>query len=80
MINQKSNIKWTSYDAITVAEEFTEKEGISKEDAVEAWAFIIATKLYNGLEGWFGRTCRDLINFEIISEDGQINWDLVEDL
>lgn len=80
MINQKSDIKWTYYNAIAVAEGFTEKEGISKEDTVEAWAYIIANKLYEGLQGWFGRTCQDLIDFGVISDEGQIDWDLVEEL
>ena len=80
MINQKSNIEWTSYDAVAVAEGFTEIEGISKEDAVEAWAYIIANKLYTGLQGWFGRTCQDLIDLGAISEEGEIDWDVVDEL
>lgn len=80
MINQRSTIKWDAFTAISYAEGFTEEEDVSKEDTVEAWAYIIANKLYTGLQGWFGRTCRDLIDLGAISEEGEIDWDVVDEL
>ena len=50
----------TNYMAIGIAEGFEEAE--SEEQVIEAWQHIYDKKLYLNLQGWFGRTLKDLIN------------------
>ena len=70
----------TSYLACAIAEGFCEGEGASMEDQLEAWAFLIKTGQCWSLQGWYGRNASNLINNGIISKDGEIDWDLVDDL
>jgi len=77
--NQKSKIKWTSYLATAYAEGFCEGEDATAEQQAEAWAVIIKYKLYKGLQGWFGRNASELINTEIVDEEGTINWEKLND-
>ena len=79
-INQKSEIEWTSYLATAYAEGFCEGEGATFEEQTEAWAYLIKTKICYSLQGWFGRNAKIMIEEGIISEDGVIDWDLVEEL
>ena len=67
----------TSYKAAAYAEGFCEGEGASTEDKLKAWAFLIATGEAFQLQGWFGRTAANLIENEIISRKGTINWENV---
>lgn len=46
-------------DAIWIAEGFTEAE--SKEQLIEAWQHLIDTGLAWSLQGWFGRSAKELI-------------------
>ena len=55
-----------NYKAIGLAEGFIEAE--SKEQIIEAWQYLHDTNLAYKLQGWFGRTARDLINEGIIKE------------
>lgn len=48
-----------NYTAVGIAEGFI--EAASQEDVVEAWQHLIDTGLCWQLQGWFGRTARDLI-------------------
>jgi len=56
----------TPYEAVSIAEGFEEAE--SEEQVIEAWQYIYDNKLYLGLQGWFGRMCRDLLEQGIIKE------------
>ena len=53
------------YRAIGLAEGF--EQGTEKE-IIEAWQYLHNTGLAYDLQGWFGRTARDLINEGIINE------------
>lgn len=76
----KTNIKWTSYLATAYAEGFCEGEEATLEEQIEAWAYLIKTKLAYSLQGWFGRTATNLIEQGLIDKDGNVDWDAVEDL
>jgi len=56
----------TAYDAVGIAEGFVEAE--SEEQVIEAWQYIYDNKLHLGLQGWFGRTCAQLLEQGIIKE------------
>ena len=58
-------VKLTPYLAIGIAEGFEEAE--SEQQVIEAWQYIYDNKLHLGLQGWFGRTLKILI------EEGFIN-------
>ena len=53
--------KWTPYDAIAACEGF---DGIehTEEELLSAWQFLIDTNMVWTLQGWFGRTAKDLID------------------
>jgi len=53
-----------TYTAIAIAEGFEEAE--SEEQIIEAWQYIYNNKLYLQLQGFFGRTCQDLLERGII--------------
>ena len=55
-----------SYTAVGIAEGFVESE--SEEQTIEAWQTLINTGLAWSLQGWFGRTARNLINNGICTE------------
>jgi len=45
---------------------------ITKNDFLELFSYIIKTKLYNSLQGLYGRTCDKLIKNNIIDIKGNI--------
>ena len=49
-----------NYTAVGIAEGFI--EAASEEDVIDAWQHLIDTGLCWQLQGWFGRTARDLID------------------
>jgi len=53
------------YRAVSLAEGF--EQGTEKE-IIEAWQFLHDSGHAYKLQGWFGRTARDLINEGIINE------------
>ena len=55
-----------SFTATGLAEGFIEAE--SEEQIIEAWQYLHDTGHAYKLQGWFGRTARDLINEGIINE------------
>lgn len=55
-----------SYTAVGIAEGFIESE--SEEQTIEAWQTLINTGLAWSLQGWFGRTARNLIDNGICTE------------
>jgi len=54
------------FTATGLAEGFIEAE--SQEQVIEAWQHLIDTGLCWRLQGWFGRTARDLIANGICTE------------
>ena len=56
----------SNYEATGLAEGFIEAE--SEEQIIKAWQHLRDTGLAYNLQGWFGRTARDLINEGIINE------------
>lgn len=51
---------WTDYDAVAAAEGFDGVEH-DEETLISAWQHLIDTGLCWRLQGWFGRSARDLI-------------------
>ena len=66
MENKKE--KMTLYLAVAIAEGFNEGEEASRERQIEAWQFLHDEGHAYKLQGWYGRTARDLINEGIIKE------------
>jgi hypothetical protein len=69
-----------SYTACAYAEGFLEGEGASLEDQLIAWAYLIETGMCWSLQGWYGRAANSLLESGVISRDGIIDWDRVDDL
>lgn len=55
----------TQFDAVGIAEGWIEAD--SEEQYLAAWQYLVDTKLAWRLQGWFGRTARDLIDNGLIS-------------
>jgi hypothetical protein len=72
VVEMKKKIKWTTYLATAYAEGFCEGEGASKEEVLEAWAYLIKTGACWSLQGWFGRTASYLIENGAISKEGKV--------
>ena len=66
----------TSYLATGYAEGF--EEASDPRDVIRAWSYLIGTRLAYNLQGWFGRQATSIIESEIISENGTVDWDEVE--
>lgn len=49
-----------TFTAVGIAEGFVDAD--SEEQVIEAWQLLINTGLAWQLQGWFGRTARDLID------------------
>ena len=69
----------TSYLATAYAEGFCEGEGATAEDQLRAWAYLIKTRLCNSLQGWFGRAAQGLIEGGVITEEGIIDWEMIDE-
>lgn len=54
------------YTAIGLAEGFIEAD--SEEQIIEAWQYLHDTKMAYSLQGWFGRTAKQLIEEGIIEK------------
>ena len=66
---KKEKEKMTLYLAVALAEGFHEEEGeYSKERIIEAWQFLHDEGHAYKLQGWYGRTARDLIEMGIIKK------------
>ena len=76
--NQRSAIEWTFYLAAAYAEGFCEGENATVEEAMEAWAVLIKTKLCYSLQGWFERQAESLINEGYVDRDGTLDWDSID--
>jgi hypothetical protein len=60
----KKDNKMTDYEAIGLAEGFVETK--DQEKVQEAWQYLHDTGLAYKLQGWFGRTAKDLLEQGII--------------
>jgi len=54
-----SHTKVDAHNAVGIAEGFIEAE--SEEQVIEAWQYLIDSGLAWKLQGWFGRTAKQLI-------------------
>ena len=63
--NAKRRFEMTQFDAIGIAEGFVECD--SEEQYLEAWQYLVDTGLAWSLQGWFGRTARDLIDAGLVN-------------
>lgn len=61
-------IKWTQYLACAYAEGFCEGEGASEKEQLEAWQYLENTGIAYALQGWYGRTCQNLIANGLITK------------
>ena len=59
---EDNKIKWTPYLASDYAEGFCEGEGASQDYQIEAWQYLLDSGLCWQLQGWYGRTARELID------------------
>ena len=71
-----NGMELTPYLATAYAERFGEGEDSSVKEQLCAWSYLICTKIAFSLQGWFGRFATSLIERDLISEDGIVNWDL----
>jgi len=53
-------------NAVGIAEGWIEAE--NEQEIIDAWQYLHDTGMAYDLQGWFGRTARDLINEGIINE------------
>ena len=65
---KKEKLKMTLYLAVAIAEGFHEGENASEKRQIEAWQYLHDTGTAYKLQGWYGRTARNLINEGIIKE------------
>lgn len=77
-INQKSDKKWTIFDATMTAEN-EDKHSVGLNIMIEAWAVLVKTKIAYLLQNWFGKTAQSLIEANYLNEDGVINWEVYHD-
>lgn len=80
--NPRSEFDWgrgdASYMAVAFAEGFEEASDV--DTVIEAWAYLIHTGMAWNLQGFFGRQASSLIEREAIGRDGQVNWELIDEL
>lgn len=57
----------TDYLATAIAEGFCEGENATEEQQIDAWQYLHSTGLAYRLQGWFGRTARQLVQEGIIN-------------
>ena len=65
--------KMDNYTAVGLAEGFIEAK--SEEQIIEAWQYLHDTGLAYQLQGWFGRTARDLIENGVIDDNRKTDGD-----
>jgi hypothetical protein len=61
----------TPYLASAIAEGFCEGENATREQQIEAWQYLHDTGLAYSLQGWYGRTAKDLLDQGIIQGNRQ---------
>ena len=73
----------TSYLASAYAEGFCEGEDASQTDRVKAWSYLCGTRIGYSLQGWYGRNIVNLIEADILDDDGTVDWEhekLIDDV
>jgi hypothetical protein len=55
----------STFDMVMIAEG---ESLATREEQIEAWQYLHDTGIAYGLQGWFGRTARELIEQKIINE------------
>lgn len=70
----------TPYLASAYAEEFCEGEDASQTDRIKAWSYLCGTRIGYSLQGWYGRTITSLIENDIMTRDGTVDWEHVAEL
>lgn len=68
-----------TYDACAAIEGFAATEP-TQTDIIEGWAYLIKTGDCWGLQGFYGRGAADYINSGLISKEGVIDWDRINEL
>lgn len=66
----------TSYLACGQIEEFDMVSDLI-EDTIRAWSYLIGTGICWSLQGSYGRAASSLIENEVISKEGVVNWELI---
>lgn len=61
----KNKLQWTPYNACACVEGFDNEEH-DRDTIISAWQYIKDTGLYTTLQGWYGRTVRDLTEAGLI--------------
>jgi hypothetical protein len=61
----------TPYLASAIAEGFCEGENATREQQIEAWQYLHDTGLAYSLQGWYGRTAKQLLEEGIINDKKQ---------
>ena len=49
----------------------------NEEDTFRSWSYIQGTRICVGLQGFYGRTCKNLIDQGIMDIDGTLDWNKV---
>ena len=50
----------------------------TKEDGIKVWSYLIGTGVCWSLQGFYGRTANNLIENGIITKEGEINYEALE--
>ena len=79
-MSTKTKIKWNTYLACAYAEGICEGENASIEEKMEAWAYLIETGYCWNLQGFYGRTAQAIIEQGLITKEGKINWEVVNNI
>jgi len=61
-----TEIKWTPYSACACVEGFDDEQH-DEDEILSAWQYISDTKLWVGLQGWYGRSVNQLIQEGLIN-------------
>jgi hypothetical protein len=59
----------TPYLASAIAEGFCEGENATREQQIEAWQYLHDTGIAYSLQGWYGRTAKQLLEEGIINDN-----------
>jgi hypothetical protein len=70
--------KLDNFTAVGIAEGFVEND--NAHDQIKAWAYIQRHGMCRNLQGWFGRTCAAMIDRGIFDREGNIDYEVVDDL